>query len=470
MKKIFRTFIIFIVFLIIPFSIYSQNTNPVAGFVSVLGRNDCKIFTSDVFKKSIRWSGECVDGFADGKGVAKHYIQDVLKVTVEGNFIKGILNGETSLIAVEGYQFKGEYKDGKPNGTGTAIYSNGNKYVGEYKDGKVSGQGKLTFKDGTEYVGEFKNDQANGQGVLTSPDGSKHVGEFKNDSANGQGVLTALDGSKYVGGFKDGKRNGKGTLTQKDGTEYIGEFKNDSANGQGILTSPNGKYVGNFKDGLFHGNGSFISSSFSYEGEFKNNKMNGQGVMTGKDGSKYSGEFKDDEITGKGTVTSAEGSKYVGEFKSGKYHGMGTLTLSNGSVQDGNWNEGKFIKDDSKERELRERCLSNGAVGVCQVIKVGITTNVCGNASLKFQSLDCFVTDYDVIKFNLEIRNNLKRSISDIQIQCNQLAKSGTVLKIGQHTEYDIWQPQQTKSISIKFNKHPQTASAICAAMNWSNK
>ena len=67
----------------------------------------------------------------------------------------------------------------------------------------------------------------------------------------------------------------------------------------------------------------------------------------------------------------------------------------------------------------------------------------------------------------MEVRNNTNKTIKDIVFNCQQFAKSGTVLVTNNQTVYDVWNSSQSKTISIKFIKHEQVESMICNAVSW---
>ena len=144
---------------------------------------------------TIEFTGACVNGLTNGKGILKLY-------------------SKNNLI----YTYDGESKDGWPNGQGALTSSMGAKYVGSFKNGKQEGQGAINFPNGDKYVGEYKDGKYNGQGTYTSASGDKYVGEFKDGNFNGQGTYTHANGNKYVGEFKGSKKDGEGTLYSLTGS------------------------------------------------------------------------------------------------------------------------------------------------------------------------------------------------------------------------------------------------------------
>ena len=149
-----------------------QNNQPLSpGYLPANSIEDCKMFTFFTVNKIIKWDGKCVDGFAEGRGVAEHFVSGVRYISVEGVFVKGKLIGQGTSTKADGNKYVGDYKDGKPNGQGTETRANGFKYVGEWKDGKPNGQGTMTFLNDKGFTGEWKDGKPNGRGIEFYADG-----------------------------------------------------------------------------------------------------------------------------------------------------------------------------------------------------------------------------------------------------------------------------------------------------------
>jgi hypothetical protein len=97
--------------------------------LSAFSQEACKVLKPEI---SGKYSGDCKNGLADGKGVA------------EGTD-----------------KYVGKFKKGLPNGQGTYTWSTGEVYNGSWSEGKKQGEGKLVYKlngiDSTT-VGIWKND------------------------------------------------------------------------------------------------------------------------------------------------------------------------------------------------------------------------------------------------------------------------------------------------------------------------
>jgi hypothetical protein len=97
--------------------------------------------------ESASWSGSCVQGFAEGKGLldwlrgGKPYERDV------GEWHGGRQTGEGSQTWPGG-QYKGQLADSMPHGRGVLV-SGQARYDGAFLSGKPNGQGTLTDSSGT---------------------------------------------------------------------------------------------------------------------------------------------------------------------------------------------------------------------------------------------------------------------------------------------------------------------------------
>ena len=85
--------------------------------------------------ESIKWSGQCSNGKATGKGVVQWY-----------------LNGNP------GSRYDGQYRDGHQNGKGTSTWANGSRYEGEWYNGEFGGGfGTLTLVRGDNGIKSWED-------------------------------------------------------------------------------------------------------------------------------------------------------------------------------------------------------------------------------------------------------------------------------------------------------------------------
>ena len=96
---------------------------------NAFSQDSCKVLKPEI---SGKYTGDCKNGLADGKGVATG--QD---------------------------KYEGKFKKGLPDGQGTYTWSTGEVYKGSWDEGKKNGDGKYTFKSkgvDTTTTGVWKND------------------------------------------------------------------------------------------------------------------------------------------------------------------------------------------------------------------------------------------------------------------------------------------------------------------------
>jgi len=109
-------------------------------------------------QESVVWNGQCVDGYADGKGVLQWY------------------------------------NDSQPNA----------RYEGTLRRGQPSGRGKLTMPNGASYDGEWLAGKQEGKGLQSMPDGSRYEGEWKNGQPDGRGTFRDSAGALLEGEWSEG--------------------------------------------------------------------------------------------------------------------------------------------------------------------------------------------------------------------------------------------------------------------------
>ena len=92
--------------------------------------------------ETVRWSGACANGFAQGRGAAQWFRGNLPFESDEGEWREGRQTGFGSQVWPSG-RYDGEIVEGMPNGRGTLIVQ-GVRYEGEVRDGKPNGIGTLT--------------------------------------------------------------------------------------------------------------------------------------------------------------------------------------------------------------------------------------------------------------------------------------------------------------------------------------
>jgi hypothetical protein len=120
---------------------------PEAGWIA--DAKGCKISNpSPKPNETVKWSGACKNGFAEGKGV--------LEYAVDGK---------------PGARYEGQLKRGRFDGRGMLRTPDGAVYDGDWVDGTQDGYGEYTAADKTTFKGGWTAGKPDGPGVLTAPDG-----------------------------------------------------------------------------------------------------------------------------------------------------------------------------------------------------------------------------------------------------------------------------------------------------------
>lgn len=120
----------------------------------------CRVLDPELQKS---YSGPCVNGLAEGEGVA---------------------TGSA--------EYRGGFKEGRKHGNGVKTWPNGDRYEGEFvADGKdgygvyVWGQGPW---QGERYDGSFAGDRRQGYGIYWWPSGDVYAGPWEADQPTGPGT------------------------------------------------------------------------------------------------------------------------------------------------------------------------------------------------------------------------------------------------------------------------------------------
>jgi hypothetical protein len=112
-------------------------------------KSGCRVWDpSPQLEESVRWSGACANGLAEGHGAARWIKAGAAIETDEGEWHEGRQTGKgTQNWPAGGYD--GDIADGLPNGQGILTLQK-LRYEGQFRDGKPNGTGSLT--EGSEIV------------------------------------------------------------------------------------------------------------------------------------------------------------------------------------------------------------------------------------------------------------------------------------------------------------------------------
>ena len=154
-----------------------------AGWMSSMG-GSCKVFTNNNYQnRSFSWSGNCVDGYADGYGELEILENGRTILGIVGSLTKGKLEGKASLqFMVDGDLYEGSFQSSIIHGKGHFYNDDGDHYEGEYKRGIRSGYGVYWYPPESpllKYEGEWRNGQQEGVGKLYHRNGKTEKGIFQ---------------------------------------------------------------------------------------------------------------------------------------------------------------------------------------------------------------------------------------------------------------------------------------------------
>lgn len=210
---------------------------------------------------SVRWLGPCVDGKAEGRGIAEWSENGQLVSRSDGTYRGGVRHGRALITFPDGKQrTEAEFSDGRMVGHCVIRYSSGARYDGQCTDNQKSGRGRLQFASGDIYEGEFRNDKFHGQGVYLWKNGQLYEGGWANDSKSGSGRMVYPDGAWFVGNYRDDKRDGEGQYVSANGGYYRGNFRDNFADGQGTYVGVTNRgtpwvWSGQWRRGCFRSDG-----------------------------------------------------------------------------------------------------------------------------------------------------------------------------------------------------------------------
>ncbi|HEY1877499.1 MAG TPA: hypothetical protein VGG66_08510 [Rhizomicrobium sp.] len=140
---------------------------------------DCALYSAGASPgDAVRWTGECVDGYAEGLGTAT-FSHDGQTQSFTADFTHGVIpDGHIITRWGQGWSYDGETVGGRFNGAGILTTNNSDRFEGQWTDGKLNGFGILRRANGERYAGDWRNDKPNGPGELRRTDGTRIDGTF----------------------------------------------------------------------------------------------------------------------------------------------------------------------------------------------------------------------------------------------------------------------------------------------------
>jgi hypothetical protein len=169
----------------------------------------CKVWARKAANiDAVKWSGQCVDGLANGRGKIEFLGGGKPVWSGEAGFLAGKREGASKLVNAEGLSSEDEYRAGERHGWTVQKNPSGEQFESEYRNGSLTGRGAYQYPDGARIEGEMSNGFFNGQGTFTAPDGRIYVGGWRNSLPHGQGALTGKLANGTVGTVSGEWRNG----------------------------------------------------------------------------------------------------------------------------------------------------------------------------------------------------------------------------------------------------------------------
>ena len=289
-------------------------------------KNNIMNFIIDKEKNGDYYIGDLLNCQKTGQGILYNK-NNIIKY--EGNFIKGIFQGNGRYNWENGEYYIGQWLNGERNGKGIQYYANGNvKYEGNFIKGIFQGNGRYNWENGEYYIGQWLNGERNGKGIQYYANGN----------------------IKYDGDFINGKFQGNGRYNWENGKYYSGQWLNNLGHGNGILYYANGNimYDGDFVKGKFQVNGRYYwEDGRYYIGPWLNGLKHGKGILYDRNRNvKYDGIFVKDKFEGRGRYVLDNGNFYIGDWLNGNMHGKGTLYDRNYNIiYEGTFENNNYIEN-----------------------------------------------------------------------------------------------------------------------------
>jgi hypothetical protein len=133
----------------------------------------------------------------------------VLDPELQGSYSGGCVNGlaEGEGVARGTAEYRGGFRQGKKEGKGVKTWANGDRFEGEFRDDSRNGFGVYTWGrgrwQGERYEGGYSNDQRHGFGIYRRPTGDVYTGPWKEDVATGPPTPMMMARKKFEDEARD---------------------------------------------------------------------------------------------------------------------------------------------------------------------------------------------------------------------------------------------------------------------------
>jgi len=184
-----------------------------------------------------------------------------------------------------------------------------------------------------------------------------------------------------------------------------------------------------------------------------------------------SNDFKGGIIVSSGRVTKVlsvtELNKFISDINQQQLQIQVNVQQQQRQSQIAKEKQDKIDAENKRQNQIRQDNLKYGTSGV-----VFIADSI-GRECLVRDGWICRMDGTDLI-INGSVRNNTDLRIKDIKLNCQNIAKSGTVLDGGflyktSASIYDIWNPGEIRKISFKISDFQQRNSTNCRVIDWIN-
>lgn len=158
----------------------------------------------------------------------------------EGDFEDGVKDGYGVYILENGDKYEGNFVNDKYGGKGVFTYKDDPKFKskkGEWVHGLLDGDSEITYKDGSFYKGYTSDSIPYDEGEFYGSNRNlKYKGSYHNGLYEGEGILNDDEGNKiYFGKFRNNLYHGYGEEYNENEIIYYGYYKKGVKNGVGKL-------------------------------------------------------------------------------------------------------------------------------------------------------------------------------------------------------------------------------------------
>lgn len=106
---------------------------------------------------TVRWSGKCVNGMAEGKGIVVYSRNNRFAAKYDGGMSGGARNGRGVYYAANFDQLSVNWKDGLAEGSGEWTYGDKSRFTVVFYRGEARGEGRYYVGD-WEYIGALNGE------------------------------------------------------------------------------------------------------------------------------------------------------------------------------------------------------------------------------------------------------------------------------------------------------------------------